>query len=159
MTMTEEPAAEEPAAKEIATAERPFVVDASVAVKWFLPEAYSASAGRVLASGRALLAPNLVYPEVGSVLWKRTRAGDITAEEAGAVLRALGGLGLRIYPAWPLVLSAYELAAQTGRSVYDSLYLALAVQESALMVTADERLVNALQDSPLAAFVLWLGDY
>lgn len=146
-------------AGEAVTTEGPFVVDASVAVKWFLPEAHSENASRVLTSGRTLLAPDLIYPEVGSVLWKRTRAGDITAEEAGAVLRALAGLGLTIYPAWPLVLSACELAARTGRSVYDSLYLALAVQESAVMVTADERLVNALRDGPLASFVLWIGDW
>ena len=53
---------------------------------------------------------------------------------------------------------ALEIAMQMGRTVYNSLYLALAVAEGCPLVTADERLFNSLQGTPLAAHVLWVDD-
>ncbi len=135
-----------------------YVVDASVAVKWYLPEIHDAAALRLLHDGVELLAPDLIYSEVGNILWKRVRAGDMTSAEADAVLQSFGRLGLDISPAWPLVLSAFEIACRTQRMVYDSLYMALAVRESALLVTADEKFRNAIAGTPLAAHLLWVAD-
>ncbi len=59
-----------------------------------------------------------------------------------------------VSPSWPLALSALTIACQAQRTVYDSLYLALALRESAVMVTADEKFYNALQATPLAPTVL-----
>jgi predicted nucleic acid-binding protein len=55
-----------------------------------------------------------------------------------------------------LLDTAFAIAAQFGRTVYDSVYVALAVASKAHMVTADERLANAL-----AAYlpVNWLGAF
>lgn len=133
-----------------------FVVDASVALKWFLPEIHDAHARRLLTGGHNLLIPDLLFPEVGNILWKRVRAGDITRVEADTILQTLGGLPLVVHPSWPLVTVALAIACQAGRTVYDSLYLALAVQENALMVTADEKFYNALQSSPLLISVMWV---
>ena len=133
-----------------------YVVDASVAVKWFLPEIYDEAARRLLRGGQTLLAPDLLFPEVGNILWKRVRAAEITAAEAEAILQTLGSLPLRIQPSRPLVTVALSIACEAGRTVYDSLYLALALQEQVPMVTADERLYNALQAGPLAASLLWV---
>ena len=46
------------------------VVDASIAVKWYVPEANSTQAAAILESGAELLAPDLLVAEVGKVLWK-----------------------------------------------------------------------------------------
>jgi predicted nucleic acid-binding protein len=44
-------------------------------------------------------------------------------------------------------------------SFYDSIYLALAAAvRDGRMVTADEKLCNAIQDSPLAPLVIFLGN-
>jgi predicted nucleic acid-binding protein len=135
-----------------------FVVDASVAVKWFLPEVHDAHARRLLAPGIERLAPDLIFPEVGNILWKRVRAEQITEAEADATLRALGALPLVVAPSWPLVVPALAIACPTDRSVYDSLYLALAVREGAPLVTADAKLYNALRGGPLAPSLLWVED-
>lgn len=45
------------------------------------------------------------------------------------------------------------------RTVYDCLYLALAVREGCQMVTADERLYNRLQGTPLAPHIVTLSRY
>ena len=135
-----------------------YVVDASVAVKWFLPEVHDPEALRLLSDDTELLAPDLVVSEVGNILWKRVRAGDVSETEGEAVLQAFGRLRLAITPSASLILPAFAIACQTQRTVYDSQYLALALRESALLVTADEKFCNALAGTPLARSVLWIGD-
>lgn len=132
------------------------VVDASIAIKWYLPEVYDTKALRLLSGHYILLVPDLLFPEVGSILRKRIRSGEMTDTEGEAVLQALGKLPLIVHPSWPLILSALEIAYRSSRTVYDSLYLALAVQENTKLVTADERLYNALTSTPLAAHLLWV---
>ena len=44
------------------------VIDASVAVKWFVPEIHSAAAARLLEPEIVLCAPDLIGPEFGNVL-------------------------------------------------------------------------------------------
>jgi predicted nucleic acid-binding protein len=51
-----------------------FVVDASVAVKWFVPEIYDAQALRLLSGSHQLVAPDLLYVEAGNILWKKGAA-------------------------------------------------------------------------------------
>lgn len=135
-----------------------YVVDANVAIKWYLPEVHDTYARRLLSGPHELLAPDLIYSEVGSILWKRFRAGDMTEEEVLAVMRSFGGLTLAISPSWPLVLPALTIACQVDRSVYDSLYLALAIREGIQMVTADEKFYNALKTTPIASSLLWVED-
>jgi hypothetical protein len=55
-------------------------VDASVAVKWLLPEVHSDAALRILEHHRPLLVPDLLFAEVGNVLWKRVRRREATIE-------------------------------------------------------------------------------
>ena len=58
----------------------------------------------------------------------------------------------------PLMQAALEIALRTGRTVYDSLYLALAVQLDSRVLTADEKLYHALKDGPLRERVVWIED-
>lgn len=134
------------------------IVDASVAVKWFIEEVHCEDARRLLPPSAPLLAPDLLFPEVGSILWKRLKQGELALEVASAILSSLHGVGLQIVPSWPLTLSALEIAAHTGRTVYDSLYVALAVRDNGQLVTADAKLYNALHNGPLSPFLLWVED-
>jgi len=58
----------------------------------------------------------------------------------------------------PLLEAEIEIATSTGRTVYDSLYVALAVQLQGRVVTADETLYNSLKNGPLAPHILWIQD-
>ena len=59
------------------------VVDASVVIKWHVTEVHSPAALRLLRDDApALHAPDLVFPEVGNILWKKVRRGDLTEEQA-----------------------------------------------------------------------------
>ena len=130
------------------------VVDSSVVVKWYVPEVHSAAAVALLASGRRLLAPDLLVPELGNVLWKKVRRGELTAAEAEAIANTFTiHPPLILRPSALLLPSALDIANQYDRTVYDALYVALAVAERARLVTADDRLCQALAGTPLAPWV------
>ena len=134
-----------------------FVVDASVVAKWFVPERHSDDAARLLDDQHELASPDLMWAEIGNVLWKKSRAGQVTGQEAARIIRALDDFPVTVFPSRLVLEGALEIALGTGRSVYDSVYLALAIALDCRLVTADERLANALADGPLGRHVLWVG--
>jgi predicted nucleic acid-binding protein len=138
---------------------RQFVVDASVAVKWYLPESHSDRAEAVLADPGALLAPDHLYLEVAAVLWQRSLRGEIDAATAGQILAELRKVPIELRHTTELVADALALALESGCTLEDSLYLTLAIQVGCPLVTADRRLYDAQKDGPLGAHVLWIGDF
>ena len=135
------------------------IVDASVVAAAFFREPHADAARALLATDRELHAPDLIYAEVANVIWKRQRRGEIDETEAIELLDDLLSLPLRIASSEELLAPALQLAMQTDRTVYDCLYLALAVTNKAVMVSADKRLVNALAGSPIGKYVAWIGEY
>jgi predicted nucleic acid-binding protein len=135
-----------------------FVVDASVGVKWFVPEADAAFAQRLQDPAHELHIPTFFHVEVANILWKKRRRGELTRAEADTILAQLPLLPLIRHPEAPLIGPAFDLAEQTQRTVYDCLYLALAIQLGGRMVTADDRLINSLAGTPWAASVIRLRD-
>ena len=136
-----------------------FVVDASVAIKWYLPEPNSADADRLLSGGFQLLAPDLLFPEVGTILRKRVMRSEITVHKAQVILRALESLPLTLRPASVLAENAMTIACGLKRSLYDSLYLALALMADCRLVTADGKLFDAVNNAPqIKKHLLWIED-
>ena len=137
------------------------VVDASIAVKWCLPsvrEELVAEAEELLESSRRdrvrFLVPDLFWVEVANALWKAVRRNEISANNAAAAMSFLRDLAIATLPSIDIVPQALDLAITHGRTAYDSLYVALAMQSKSSLITADERLANALA----ARFpVKWLG--
>lgn len=134
------------------------VVDASVAIKWFIPEVHAIAAGHLLHKNFKLLAPDLIFAEVGSILWKKQRLKEITRATASDILNDFKRLPIENYEIEPLIDEAWNIAATYQCTVYDSLYVALARAEKCVLATADQRLVNTLKSSPLAKSVLWVED-
>lgn len=135
-----------------------FVVDASVAVKWLMPEPHEASAARLLHAGHGLLVPDLVFVEVANALWKRVMRGETVVATAIGAMQTFGALPLQVHPSQPLLPLAVELAARFARTVYDSLYLAVAMIRHCELVTADRRLYEALAASALRSHLVWVAD-
>ena len=138
----------------------PLVIDASVAIKWYVPEEDDTRARAILASGRQLLAPDLILAEVGNILWKKVRRGTLTREDAEEIAeRFLRKAGITVVSSTVLLLRALQIANAHGPTVYDAQYVALAVQDNLVAVTADERLVRSLAGTPLAAHVRLLSTF
>src|SRR5690242_5836406 len=108
-----------------------YVVDAGIAVKWFILEPDSERATRLLENYNKgtddLVAPDLLIPETANVFWKRAERGDITSQEAEDNLRDLLALNLPLTASSLLAAKALVLAQAHHRAVYDCLYLALSV--------------------------------
>ena len=135
-----------------------FVVDASVGVKWFLPEPGAADALRLQSTTMQLHVPAFFDLEVANIFWKAVRQSRITRADADVGLAQLAALSLVRHPEGPYVAAAFDIAHRSTRTVYDCLYVALAVDLGAVMVTADQRLVNALAGTPWANHVVRLAD-
>lgn len=75
-----------------------------------------------------------------------------------AILGDLHRMNMRIVPSFVLSEDAARIATTYRRSFYDSIYLALAVTTNGVMITADEKLRNSLQNTPLADRIAWIGD-
>jgi len=133
------------------------VLDASVVVKLFFEEEHSKAAEQCVAQADELLAPDLLWAETANVIWKRQRRGDLTADAAIDIARHILALPVAIYPSADLVSDALDLAMRLERTVYDCLYLALAVRTTSVLVTGDLRMVNALAGSPLEKHIAWIG--
>lgn len=121
-----------------------WVVDASIAIKWVIPEVLSDAANRLRDGEDEFLAPDLLLVEVANALWKKTKTEEISAREADAALDLVGQSGIDLHPTGPLLPRAMEVARRLDHPVYDCVYLALAEREQTALVTADQRLLRRL---------------
>lgn len=135
-----------------------YVVDASVAIKWFIPEIHSEAALRLRRSRYRLHIPALMTLEFGNVLAKKIRRGELTRAEGDVVLKELKQLPLQRHADERLFPVAYQLALDTQRSVYDCLYLALAEAVDGIMITADRKFYSSLAGGSYGRRVLWVED-
>mgnify|MGYP001304281335 CR=1 FL=1 len=139
------------------------VLDASVAAKWAVPaakETLVAESLRLLkryVDGEIhFVVPDIFWAEVGNVLWKGVRQQRWPQEVAEIAAADIIARDFLTVSSLTLLPDAIKIALAHNRSVYDSLYVALAIQYKTEMITADERLANALA-SRLP--VKWLGAF
>lgn len=118
-------------------------VDASAAIKWFLDEEFTPEAMQLLTSA----------------LWKTVRRGGLDAAGARAMLGALDDYGIVWHRTDSLAARAVDLAIETGQSVYDCTYLALALREKLEVVTRDDRLLRGLEGTPYRSAVIDLREW
>ena len=128
-----------------------FVVDASVVLKWFFPETDSDAARRLLETAHQYVAPDLLFPEMGSAVWKRVRRGEISNDEGQRLIGDIADIAVETVATRGLIGDACAIAMSSGQTVYDSTYLALAVRLDTQLVTADQRLHNAVRPNPVLA--------
>jgi len=128
-----------------------FVVDASVVIKWLVPEIHSDAARRLLAYHHDYIAPDLLFAETAKTIWKKVRRGEVSHPDGERLVADVERVAVETFPSRALAEDAYALAIATGHTAYDAMYLALAVRLDTRMITADERLAAALAAMPSLA--------
>jgi predicted nucleic acid-binding protein len=104
-----------------------------------------------------MLAPDLLYAEIGNIVWKKHRIQGLAADEANEIIEEFQDLMFEMTSNADLLENAYRIATEQQRTVYDALYIALSVREGCQCVTADEKLVNAVKNA--YPNVIWLADW
>lgn len=122
-----------------------FVLDASIALKWYYRETDSPQArlayDRISRGSHFAVAPFLLYIEVTNALITRRKVPETVAKQ---VLADLHNLPLETVPySQTIAESAIELTIKYSLTVYDAIYLALAKNTDIPLLTADNRLIEA----------------
>ncbi len=137
------------------------VIDASVAVKIFIPEVFSAEAQEIFTrfgseNDAELIVPDFFFIECANVFWKWVQRSAYPSKGAKEHLRDLTSLDLTIIPAQVLADDALEIALKHQITAYDACYLAAAAQLQLPLLTADEKLATKVAKGSYQ--VRWLGD-
>ena len=139
------------------------VIDASVLIKFYVPEILSYKAEELLTRVEhgdvMLLAPDLIYPEVGNILWKKQQMKELTRPEVEEITDAIVSLPLNIEASKLLLPLAIDIGIAYKITIYDALYLSMARIYETKMITADRKLADAMAKTDLKEYVSWLGSH
>jgi len=136
-----------------------WVIDASVVIKWFVPEGDFAAARAMRTTETRLAAPDLLFAEISNILWKLVRRGEMAAPRAMEISEEIAGSPFVTFTNQSLAKDALDLAVATGLSAYDASYVALAMRIDKIFITADQKLVHKIRGTPSASRVQLLADY
>ena len=128
-----------------------FVVDASLVVKWFIPEIYSEAARRWLGASHDYVAPDLLFSEAGNTVWKKVGRRELEETEGRQLVKDLAQVAVETVATRNLLEDALAVALTAGITVYDAMYLALAVRLETEVITGDDRFADKMAEHPLLA--------
>jgi predicted nucleic acid-binding protein len=127
------------------------VVDASVAVKWLLPEVGDATARQLLSTGDRLFGPSLIRVEVAAAFARKACLREIAVKDAETAadlwLQSIVDGAIALVPEEAYLPRAVGLAIVLNHPLQDCLYLALAERLDAPLVTADEKFAAKVRPS------------
>lgn len=135
------------------------VIDASVAVKWYVTEAWRTEARSVLATAAELIAPDIILTEVANALRRKVTEGSITKEQALNALDDLPASFSRIVHAEQTLRAAFDLALRLSHPLPDCVYLACAVMNGASLVTDDRKFIEKAVGNGHRNRVILLADW
>ncbi len=128
------------------------VADTSALMRLYVPDGPIPDGleGHVESAWRAetaILVPEIALAEIAQVLWKKEKAGLLTASETDEILAAVLELPMEVIGHRDLLADAMLLARTHGLTVYDTLFLTLAEKMKAEMFTADRKLLKVFSDT------------
>lgn len=132
------------------------IIDASVGVKWIVPEEDADIAARLIGTAD-LLVPALFYLEVGNALWKKARRGEIILDVVSPEISLLRDL-TEAFDDAEFADRALALSGELDHPIYDCVYLAAAETFEVPLITADRRFIRAVRGSKYQPLVRDLSD-
>ena len=134
-------------------------VDASVVVKWFVPEEFSEEARLLLEYPHEFQAPDILLAEFGNTMWKKFRRGEVSFLQPYMDELLEIDEVIALHPVGEQVTRAVQIAEELDHPVYDCLYLACAEATGSTVVTADRRLANKAASGFAGVDVLYLDSH
>lgn len=132
------------------------VIDASVLIKWYLPEIHSQEAELLVNDRFEIHAPELLVTEFGNILWKKCKLGEISEQESLIIAdqMLIDDITLHAHPS--LLRDSLRQANVTGQTVHDWTYLTLGLSLGAPFVTADRKFFLAIRRTSYKASIIWI---
>lgn len=127
-------------------------IDTSAAIKLVLLEPGTADAWALIEGGGQLIAPDIIHAEMANALWANSFSKRIPPELAIELNLAWQPLVDEIHESAALADHALKLSISLGHPIYDCLFLALAIRESAPVVTADAKFLRLLDGTAYRQF-------
>lgn len=134
------------------------VIDASVAIKWYVAENLREAARQLVLGAHELHTVDLLGVELANIAWKKALRGEIGTQQATLFVDDRYRHFMRIHRSDEHLRPALQLALDLGHPVYDCIYLACAAGLDATLVTADRRLLDAVADTAYGRRAAYLAD-
>lgn len=132
------------------------VIDASVMVKLLVDEPLTEAARQAVATRDDCIAPDLIHVEIASALAKKVRLFGLPVAEAMAGLESYGEFIAQIVDSQAYFRDAMSLSIAIDHSLFDCLYLALAIDRRCPLLTADVKFADRATAAGLAASIMTL---
>jgi predicted nucleic acid-binding protein len=126
------------------------VVDANVALKWFVRENLRDEARELYRTVAALIAPDLIIAEVTNIAWKKARRGEIAPAHARVVATGIRRSNIELIPSQEINERGLEIGLALKHPVYDCLYIACAERFGVTLITVDGKLCKAVENTEFA---------
>lgn len=129
------------------------VIDACVAIKWFIPEKNYERAGAILRSHYSMIVPDLFFIEMDAIIIKKIRKKQIEAADSLKIYNEIRNIPFEVVP-YPLISKmAFDLSSALPVTQYDACYLAAALEYNEKVYTADMRFVKGMKGTPFERYV------
>jgi len=123
------------------------VVDTSALIRLFVPDGPLPDGLERFFQGvergfNSAIAPELLVAEAANVINNKRKSGELVGDESDRLLADILSVPIRLFPHTPVLTRAFELAREFNLTVYDTLYLALAEDHGAIILSADTQLMK-----------------
>ncbi|RJP34013.1 MAG: PIN domain-containing protein [Candidatus Omnitrophota bacterium] len=136
-----------------------FVIDASVVVKWYLPEIFTEEAEKYVHPSIRLIAPDYLQVECANVLCKKIRNNHLHFMEGERILNhLLTSRWIEFISTQTLIRRTYKIANDLQHPFYDCLYFMVAIQLGKPLVTADRKFYESVKNSDYSHLMVWVEE-
>lgn len=135
----------------------PIVIDTSVAIKWLADEPGTDQALALLRRIDFFYVPDFFLVEMDAVLTKKIRKRELEQQEASYLREEVRKLPFQLIAYENISEYAFDLAASLPVTLYDAMFLSVAIHNDSCMITADQRFYNGLQNTPLNDYIQLLS--
>ena len=130
------------------------VLDSSIAAKWIFWESGSDLAQTLLDEQYLFYVPDFFYVEMDAIIAKKFRKRELNSDEAYVKRAQVHRIALEKWSHLSLADVAFDISVTLTVTIYDAIYLALAVEKETVMWTADDRLVRGIRNTFLSDYVI-----
>ncbi|MCC5913654.1 MAG: type II toxin-antitoxin system VapC family toxin [Balneolaceae bacterium] len=124
------------------------VIDACVAIKWFLPEEGFEEAGSILNSHNRMIVPDLFFIEFDAIVTKKVRQQLVEPEDSSLIIQEIRKLPLEVISYSKIHKLAFDLSSALPITQYDACYLSVAIEFNQKVITADKRFFKGMRYTP-----------